>query len=84
MTLSFIINIIYLLLLLYGGIMSLSIILSWIPGAFEIKFFRQLRKISDWYLGPFRGKLIVGIVDLTPMIGLIIYSFIMNLLSIWI
>ncbi|HHZ11595.1 MAG TPA: hypothetical protein GYA05_02660 [Acholeplasmataceae bacterium] len=69
---------------IFGGIMSLSIILSWIPGVYEIAFFRQIRNISDWYLGTFRGRLIVGIIDFGPLVGLAIYSFILNLLYIWI
>ncbi|HEY8396170.1 MAG TPA: YggT family protein [Bacilli bacterium] len=84
MIFQMLIKIIYFLLTAYGGIMSLGIILSWVPGAFEIGFFKQIRNIGDWYLGTFRGRLVIGMIDFTPLIGLIIYSFILNLLSIWI
>jgi uncharacterized protein YggT (Ycf19 family) len=72
------------MLLAYGSIMSFSIILSWVPGAYEIKIFRLVRSISDFYLGDFRGKIIIGFLDLTPMIGLMIYSFIVSTFSMWI
>ncbi|MDD3999961.1 MAG: YggT family protein [Bacilli bacterium] len=84
MTFSLIIYLLNLIFQAYGAIMTISIILSWIPGAFEIRFFRQVRKISDWYLESFRGKIVFGVIDFTPVIGLLIYSFIINLLSIWI
>ncbi len=83
MTFSLIIKIIYLIFQAYGAIMTISILLSWIPGAFEIVFFRQIRKISDWDLETFRGKIVFGVVDFTPLVGLLIYSFILNLLTIW-
>ncbi len=81
MTFKLIIAILYYIFQVYAGIMSISIILSWIPGAYEIRFFRGIRSISDWYLGNFRGKIVIGIVDFTPMIGLLIYGFILSYLG---
>ncbi|MGB4695365.1 MAG: YggT family protein [Acholeplasmataceae bacterium] len=82
MIFKLIIEILYIIFAIYGGLLSLAIILSWVPGIYDIAFFRNVGKIADWYLGPFRGRLVIGTIDLSPMIGLIIYGFILSLLRI--
>jgi uncharacterized protein YggT (Ycf19 family) len=83
MTFRLLISFLLILLQIYGSIMSFSIILSWIPGISETKFVRVIRKVADWYLGIFQGKLVVGIFDLTPIIGFMIYGFILTLFDVW-
>ena len=65
----------YWLMLAYEGFMTIGIIMSWIPPLYNTKVYRFFRKGLDFYLRPFRGLLVIGIIDLTPIIGLLIYSF---------
>ena len=69
----------YYLLRIYFGIMFVGIILSWIPGSMNYSFFRAIRKITDWYLGAFRGHLVVGIFDFSSLLGILLYEGILNL-----
>lgn len=77
-----IVLILYIILRAYQGVMLLSIFISWIPGMSDTKIGIFINRISDWYLGYFRGFLVFGGIDFTPMIGLIIYEFLIQL--IWI
>ncbi|MBO4623102.1 MAG: YggT family protein [Bacilli bacterium] len=74
----YIIYALYWLMLAYEGFMFVSIIMSWIPPLYGTKVFNFFRKGTDFYLKPFRGWLTIGFLDLTPMIGLFIYSFGIN------
>lgn len=69
---------IYWTLQVFSWFLGISIILSWIPSLYEYKIFRLIRRVSDWYLRPFRGVLVIGMFDLTPMIGIGIYQFIVS------
>lgn len=68
-------------LYIYSGFMSFDIILSWIPKAYDFKIFQVIHRISDFYMAPFHGALVIGFLDFTPMIGLGIYSFILSAFS---
>ncbi|HOD61644.1 MAG TPA: YggT family protein [Bacilli bacterium] len=81
MILNYLIKALYYLLLGYGFIMMLGIILSWLPGLHQYKIPRMIRKATNWYLWPFRGFLVIGILDFTPAIGLILYETIVGLLA---
>ena len=67
----------YYILDAYYFILIVSIIISWIPGIRNSKFYRVIRGISDAYLGPFRGILVIGFLDFTPIIGFGIYNVIL-------
>ncbi len=54
------------------------ILLSWVPSIRESKFYYYLHVITNPYMRIFRGFLVVGNFDFTPMIGLLLYSFGMN------
>lgn len=69
----------YYLLRIYYVIMFVGIILSWIPGLMRFSFCRALRKASDWYLGAFRGHLVIGIFDISSLLGILLYEGILNL-----
>jgi len=71
---------IFWILQVYFMIMIVSIFLTWIPGVFQYKFFRVIRRIGNWYLRPFRGLLILGPIDFTPIIGIFLFRFIIGLL----
>jgi uncharacterized protein YggT (Ycf19 family) len=44
-------------------------------------FYTIMDKISSVYLRPFRGWLVIGQLDLTPMFGLIIFQIILSFIS---
>jgi len=60
--------------------MIVYIILSWTP-LVNSKFYEFLDSIVHPYLGMFRGWLIVGPLDLTPMLGLLMYQFLLRFLG---
>lgn len=70
----FCINILFQLLLFYNYILLCGIILSWIPGLYNFKFFRLIRKLSDLYMEPFSGYILLGPFDFTPIIGFMLYD----------
>jgi len=72
--------ILYIILRAYQGIMLLSIFLSWIPDARSSKIGIFIDRVSDWYLGYFGNFLVIGRIDFTPMLGLILYEFIIQLM----
>ena len=67
-------SIIYYLFNAYLDLIILNIILSWFPAVYNIGLFRFLRKLTDSYMGFFKGYLTVGIFDLTPIVGIIIFE----------
>ncbi len=85
MSLRLALIILYLLFQIYGGLMMLGIIFSWL-GSFDNRLVRAVRKIASWYLGTFEGMIVIGRLDLSPMIALGVYEFILSLLMrvIWI
>lgn len=44
------------------------------------RFVLAVRNASEWYLGPFRGLIVVGSVDLSVLLAMIIYEGITGLL----
>lgn len=71
----------YYLMQIYLGLMILSIVLTWIPFAYNLKIFRLIGKIADGYLGLFRGYITIGIFDFTPVVGILIYEGLMYAFS---
>lgn len=74
-------EILYYILSGYWYIMIAGVLLSWLPGLMQYKIFAIIRTISDWYLKPFQGKVILGVFDFTPIIGFMIYSGILSILN---
>ena len=62
--------------IMYGflGLICLNILLSWFPAVYKYSFFRFLRKITDAYMQPFRGILVIGIFDFTSIIGVVLFE----------
>lgn len=77
-----VLTVIYILFQFYGTIMTVGIILTWIPSSMNLGFFRLISHVGDWYLGHFRGILIIGSLDIGPVIGFLIYQTMAN--AIWI
>jgi uncharacterized protein YggT (Ycf19 family) len=73
-TLSLILSYIYWILRIYFGYMIILILISWVPGVIEQGWYQKLRSTIDWYIGKFRGLIVIGPVDLTPILGFILYE----------
>lgn len=73
--------ILYYVLNAYFYYMVLMIILSWIPGIQEKGWYQSLSKISDAYIGRFRGLIVIGYLDFTPIIGFAFYELVLMLLG---
>lgn len=69
---------------IYLYFMIIMIILSWIPGIYETGWYQKLSKISDFYIGRFRGVIVIGRIDFTPIIGFILYEAALQLLVLYI
>ncbi|HOI46964.1 MAG TPA: YggT family protein [Bacilli bacterium] len=65
--------------LMYGYLyfMIATIILGWIPGIRESRFYQIMDKITSFYMGRFRGLLVFGMMDFTPILGFIVYQLAM-------
>lgn len=72
-----IIGVFYFLQIYYYTIIA-AILLGWIPEITKTGFYAFLRRVTDPYLRIFRGLLVIGMVDLTPILGLLLYQFVMN------
>lgn len=72
----------YYLLRIYYFVMFAGIIMSWIPSSMNYSFCRFIRRMTDWYLGFFRGRLVLGIFDFSTLLGIILYEGIIDLLFI--
>lgn len=68
------------ILRIYFSIMIIGIILTWFPNSFEYKIPRLIRKMSDWYLSKFSGIVVIGRLDFTTIIGLLLYEGVLDLL----
>lgn len=60
---------------IYYYIIIAYILLGWIPEIRRSKLYSYLHQITNPYLGIFRGLIVVGMMDFTPIIGLLIYNF---------
>ncbi|MDY0317978.1 MAG: YggT family protein [Candidatus Izemoplasmatales bacterium] len=70
----------YYVLLTYFYIMIVYVLLSWTPLR-NSRFYDILSKIVNPYLGIFRGWLVFSNIDFTPMLGLILYQFILGVIA---
>ncbi|HOW38198.1 MAG TPA: YggT family protein [Candidatus Izemoplasmatales bacterium] len=66
----------YLVLYVYYLIIVLKIILSWTP-LVKTGFYAFLHKITAPYTDLFHGWLVIGHIDLTPLLGIILYQLIL-------
>jgi len=74
-----ILRITYEVMRIYYYIMIVTIILSWLPIR-NSTFFRALYRLTAPYLNIFRGWLVIKGIDLSPIIGLLFYRFVMFML----
>lgn len=64
--------ILFYILQAYTGIIVLSIILSYIPRANDYAVCRGIKRMSEWYLEPLDGMLVLGSFDFSSMVGLMV------------
>ena len=72
----------YYFLLIYYYTIIAAILLGWIQEIRTTGFYQFLRKLTDPFLNIFRGLLVIGMVDLTPIIGLFLYQYVLRQLAI--
>lgn len=70
---------IYILMSSFFSLICLNVILTWFPAVYKFKFFRGLRKIGDAYMEPFHGILVLGMFDFTPIIGIVLFEFLIKI-----
>ena len=66
--------------LMYGFLILIAInmLFSWFPGIYRFKFAKVLWMISDTYMHPFHGVLVLGILDFTPLLGVITFELLIQ------
>lgn len=68
-------TLLFFILQAYFYLMITFILLSWFPSVHESKFFYYLYVITNPYLRIFRGVLVFGTLDFTPIVGFMLYSY---------
>ncbi len=58
----------------YFYLMIAYVLLSWVPSIRETKIYYYLHVITNPYMRIFRGVLVFGSFDFTPIVGFIIYA----------
>ena len=69
---------IFYLMLGFSGLIFISILLSWFPMLYNFKIFRAIRRLTDAYMEPFHGILVLGMFDFTPIIGIVLFDMIIR------
>jgi len=62
----------------YYYILIASILLSWIPELKRSTVGQFIDKLANPYMRIFRGWIVIGVMDFTPIIGFLFYQFGMN------
>ncbi|AIO19143.1 YGGT family protein [Candidatus Izimaplasma bacterium HR1] len=57
----------------YYYVLIASILLSWIPELRKSKIGQTINQLANPYMRIFRGLLVFGMMDFTPIIGFILY-----------
>lgn len=60
---------------IYYYVMIAYILMSWIPELRNSRLRTMLHQITDPYLRLFRGIIVIGQMDLTPIAGLLLFQF---------
>jgi YggT family protein len=66
------------LLRAYYYILIIYVLMSWIPELRGSKFHRIIHGIANPYMRIFRGLLVFGMMDFTPILGFILYNVGLN------
>ncbi len=68
-------SILLIVLEVYFFVLIAYILLSWFPTIRESRFYYTLHRLADPYMRFFRGILVLGGMDFTPIVGFLIYRF---------
>ncbi len=68
-------TVLHTILTVYFYLMIAYILLSWFQDVRTSAFYYYLHVITNPYLRIFRGVVVIGNFDFTPIIGFLIYSF---------
>ncbi len=68
-------QIVYTLLNIYFYMIIAYVLLSWVPEIRQSKFYATLYQIVDPYMRVFRGVLVFGGMDFTPIVGIMLLRF---------
>jgi len=66
------------LLRAYYYILIIYVLMSWIPELRGSKFHQVIHSIANPYMRIFRGLLVFGMMDFTPILGFILYQVGLN------
>ena len=69
----FLLEIIYYLLTIYFYMLIVYILLSWLPELQQSRVYQVLHQFADPYMRIFRGFLVFGQFDFTPIIGFLLF-----------
>jgi YggT family protein len=58
----------------YYYTLIIYVLMSWIPELRGTKFHQVVSRIAEPYMRIFRGLLVIGMFDLTPIIGFILFQ----------
>ena len=59
----------------YYYILIASILLSWVPDLKRSTIGQFIDKLANPYMRIFRGWIVIGVMDFTPIIGFIFYQY---------
>lgn len=65
----------------YYYILVASVLLSWIPDLKRSTVGQFIDKLANPYMRIFRGWVVIGVMDFTPIIGFMFYYFGLNALG---
>ncbi len=71
-------TVVYYALRVYYWILIASILLSWIPDLKRSSLGRFIDRLANPYMRIFRGLLVFGMMDFTPILGFILYQIGLN------
>ena len=74
-------TVIYYILQAYYWILIIYVLGSWIPELRKTKLYSLIHYLANPYMRIFRGLLVFGMMDFTPILGFILYSWGLNNLA---
>ena len=74
-------SIIYWVLNVYYWILIAYVLGSWIPELRKTKLYQIIHNLANPYMRIFRGLLVIGRMDFTPILGFMLYSLGLNYLA---
>lgn len=69
---SYVQLVLYYIFNLYSFLITIDIVLSWFPSLYELRFVRLIHNITNPYMKYFDNFLVIGPLDFTPVVGIII------------